>query len=40
LELYAQTVSADQHKAHAKVVQMVLPKKLPQKLKAKANSAG
>ncbi len=41
LELYAQTVSADQHKAHAKVVKMMLPKKLPQKLKAmKATAAG
>lgn len=41
LELYAQTVSADQHKAHAKVVSMVLLKQLPQKLKAaRANAAG
>jgi hypothetical protein len=35
LDLYAQAVSADQQKAHKKVVQMVFPKKLPEKLKAK-----
>ena len=29
LDLYAQAVSADQQKAHKKVVQMVFPKKLP-----------
>ncbi len=41
LELYAQTVSADQHKAHAKVVKTVLPKTLPEKLRAmQANAAG
>lgn len=36
LELYAQTVSADQQKAHKKVVQMVLPAKFPEKLKARS----
>ena len=34
LELYAQAVSADQHKAHKKVVRMVLPLRFPEKLKA------
>ena len=37
LALYSQAVSADQQKAHAKVVRMVLPKK---KLRAKSQSAG
>src|SRR5208282_5711271 len=36
LELYAQAVSADQQKAHRKVVQMVLPAKFPEKLKARS----
>jgi integrase len=36
LELYAQAVSADQQKAHKKVVQMVLPSKFPEKLKARS----
>jgi integrase len=36
LELYAQAVSADQHKAHKKVVQMVLPARFPEKLQARA----
>ena len=36
LELYAQAVSADQQKAHKRVVQMVVPKQLPEKLKAKS----
>jgi integrase len=36
LELYAQAVSADQQKAHNRVVQMVVPKQLPEKLKAKS----
>jgi hypothetical protein len=36
LELYAQAVSADQQKAHKKVVQMVLPAKFPEKLKARS----
>src|SRR5206468_4161287 len=41
LELYAQSVSADQHKAHAKVVEMVLPKQLPERLKmVQAGGAG
>jgi hypothetical protein len=31
---YAQAVSADQQKAHKKVVRMVLPAKFPEKLKA------
>jgi len=35
LELYPQAVSADQQKAHNRVVQMVVPKQLPEKLKAK-----
>jgi hypothetical protein len=39
LELYAQAVSADQQKAHSKVVQMVLPMSFSEKLKARsANS--
>lgn len=29
LELYAQAVSADQHRAHEKVVEMVVPPGLP-----------
>jgi hypothetical protein len=36
LELYAQAVSADQQKAHKKVVQMVLPAKFPEKLTARS----
>ena len=36
LELYAQAVSADQQKAHKKVIQMVLPAKFPEKLKARS----
>ena len=36
LELYAQAVSTDQQKAHKKVVQMVLPAKFPEKLKARS----
>ena len=36
LELYAQAVSADQQKAHKKVVQMVLPARFPEKLKARS----
>ena len=39
LELYAQAVSADQQKAHKKVVQMVLPKQLAEKLKATSAAA-
>jgi integrase len=39
LELYAQSVSADQQKAHAKVLRMVLPTKLSTKLKVKAAAA-
>ena len=35
LELYAQAVSADQQKAHSKVVQMVLPISFAEKLKAR-----
>jgi integrase len=38
LELYAQAVSADQQKAHKKVVQMVLPAKFPEKLKARSTA--
>jgi integrase len=40
LELYAQAVSADQQKAHAKVVQMILPVSLPERLRAKSQTAG
>jgi hypothetical protein len=36
LELYAQAVSADQQKAHKKVVRMVLPLKFPERLKARS----
>ena len=36
LELYAQAVSADQQKAHNKVVQMVLPMSFSEKLKARS----
>jgi integrase len=39
LELYAQTVSADQHRAHAKVVEMVVPNALPERLKAMQTTA-
>jgi len=35
LGLYSQAVSADQQKAHAKVVQMVFPRALPKKMKDK-----
>jgi integrase len=38
LELYAQAVSADQQKAHKKVVRMVLPLKFPEKLKARSEA--
>jgi integrase len=36
LELYAQAVSADQQKAHKKVVRMVLPLKFSERLKARS----
>jgi hypothetical protein len=36
LELYAQAFSADQQKAHRKAVQMMLPAKFPEKLKARS----
>jgi endonuclease V-like protein UPF0215 family len=36
LELYAQAVTADQQKAHRKVVKMVLPAKFPEALRAKS----
>jgi integrase len=39
LELYAQAVSADQQKAHRKVVQMVLPARFPEKLRARSAAA-
>jgi integrase len=39
LELYAQAVSADQHEAHKKVVQMVLPEQFSEKLKARSVTA-
>jgi site-specific recombinase XerD len=35
LESYAQVVSDDQKRAHQKVVQMVVPKQLPARLKAR-----
>lgn len=43
LELYAQAVTADQQKAHRKVVKMVLPAKFPETLRARsavANAQG
>jgi hypothetical protein len=39
LELYAQAVSADQHEAHKKVVQMVIPAEFPERLKARGVTA-
>src|SRR5437667_403406 len=39
LELYAQAFPADQQRAHKKVVQMVFPKELPEKLKARSAAA-
>jgi hypothetical protein len=39
LRLYFQALSADQQKAHAKVVQMALPKPLPKKRKVKSQAA-
>ena len=36
LELYAQAVTADQQKAHRKVVKMVLPAKFPETLRARS----
>ena len=39
LELYAQAVSADQHEAHKKVVQMMLPSEFSVKLKARGVTA-
>jgi hypothetical protein len=39
LELYAQAVSADQQKAHRKVVQMVLPARFSEKLRARSAAA-
>jgi replicative DNA helicase len=39
LELYAQTVFADQQEAHKKVAQMVLPSEFSQKLKARSVTA-
>ena len=39
LELYAQAVSADQQRAHRKIVQMVLPMSLSEKLKARSAKA-
>jgi integrase len=39
LELYAQAVSADQHEAHKKVVQMVIPSEFPERLKARGFTA-
>lgn len=38
LELYAQAVSADQHRAHKKVVEMVVPARFPEKLQARFTS--
>jgi len=39
LDLYAQAVSSDQHEAHQKVVQMVLPAEFPERLKARGVTA-
>jgi integrase len=39
LELYARAVSADQQKAHSKVVQMVLPMSFQEKLRARSPSS-
>jgi hypothetical protein len=36
LDLYAQAVSCDQHEAHKKIVQMVLPEEFPERLKARS----
>jgi integrase len=36
LDLYAQAVSADQQEAHKKVVQMVVPARFPERLKARS----
>jgi hypothetical protein len=40
LALYSQAVSADQHKVYARVVQMVLPESLSEKLKSKSQIPG
>ena len=39
LELYAQAVSADQQRAHRKIVRMVLPAKFPEMLRARSATA-
>jgi len=39
LDLYAQAVSSDQHEAHKKVVQMVLPAEFPERLQARGVTA-
>jgi hypothetical protein len=39
LELCAQAVSADQQRAHTKVVEMVLPAKFSEKLKSRSAAA-
>lgn len=39
LELYAQAVSADQQKAHQKVVQMMVPRRFPETLQARTAGA-
>lgn len=39
LDLYAQAVSADQQEAHKKVVQMVVPARFPEQLKARTVTA-
>ena len=39
LELYAQAVSADQQKAHSKVVQMVVPINFSEKLRARSTTS-
>src|SRR5579862_9695167 len=38
LELYAQAVSSDQHEAHKKVVQMVLPAEFPERLRSEGRA--
>jgi hypothetical protein len=40
LGLYSQAVSADQQKAHAKVVQMLRPKAMSKKLKTTRQTSG
>jgi len=39
LDLYAQAVSTDQHEAHKKAVQMMLPTRFPEQLKERSTAA-